>query len=494
MICLVLAGRDLEENHRLLSASAADLAELRVDLLAETPTAAELRAFARGVSRPLVLTWRRREDGGAYEVPAGGDDERPPILEAALEAFDYLDLEADLAETPAGARLLAAARRSGAQVIVSRHDFAGTPAGRGAVDAVLESLARTGGEGAIPKLACTPTCGADLAALARSKARFGRRLLVGMGSFGVVTRILPGHFGSLWSFAAAGDAVAPGQLSVSDLAEIYRAREVTPATPVFAVLGDPVSHSRSPHYHNPLFRDGGYDAVYVPVRLESTDALPVLARELGIRGVSVTVPHKKAAAGLATRRSPEVVALGVANTLLFTPDREIRAENTDVAGFLAPLDSVPSRATVIGAGGAARSVVYALVSRGSRVLILNRSIDRGRDLAVAAGAWGPGTVDVCPLDSSAPVADYRDLIVNTTTVGMARQGVDPDEDAIPFYSFRGDELVYDIVYTPEVTRLLRRAGRAGARCISGRAMFEAQAAEQQRMFRALLADPIAPPR
>jgi shikimate 5-dehydrogenase len=197
--------------------------------------------------------------------------------------------------------------------------------------------------------------------------------------------------------------------------------------------------------------------------------------------------------------------------------------NTDIVGFLAPLEAAtagegfPARAVVVGAGGVARAAVYALVERGLSVLLLNRTLARAQELADTINrAFGPASGSDAPTgsrtgsestpqegsspepaegpviaaalgpDSAELMQAYAGLIVQTTRVGMT-----PDEDADPvsFYEFTGTETVYDLVYTPERTRLLGRAAAAGCRTVSGKDMFIRQAEEQARLFAELLAPP-----
>jgi 3-dehydroquinate dehydratase / shikimate dehydrogenase len=272
--------------------------------------------------------------------------------------------------------------------------------------------------------------------------------------------------------------VAPGQVDPWTLADLYRFRATGPGTAVYGVVGNPVMHSRSPLIHNRGYDALGIDAVYVPFLVPDLDDFWPLADALGVKGLSITVPHKETAARTIKEGDDLVAAVGACNTAV-RADGGWRGTNTDIAGFMAPLRRAVGEvkglgATVIGAGGAARSVVHALVTAGARVLVLNRGPDRAARLAREMA------VECAGLDSAGcrRAADYADLIVQTTSVGMAAQPGDP----APGLSFTGRELVYELVYAPAETPLLARARAAGCRVIQGKAMLIAQAMEQFRLF------------
>ena len=244
---------------------------------------------------------------------------------------------------------------------------------------------------------------------------------------------------------------------------------------MLGVVGTPLSHSRSPQIHNPALAAAGLDAVYVPIELDDLAELERLAQLLPLDGCSVTIPHKGDAARMSDA-APMVRRVGACNTLVRTGERW-RGENTDVHGFLAPLREmsiVPGRATVVGAGGAARAVAFALRSLGTELLILNRTEQRARSLARDCG----GTAGALHATGLAQVPEHSELIVQTTSVGLPDNPGDPLSE----YAFRGHELVYDLVYGQGLTPILRRARQAGCAVIDGSRMLAEQAYEQFRLF------------
>jgi len=337
----------------------------------------------------------------------------------------------------------------------------------------------------VPKLAVTPNGVSDLSrilALARA-SRGKEKIILGMGPYGVTTRILATRLGSLLSYAAVpGAAVAPGQVDVRTLSEEYRFGSIREGTAVYGVMGNPILHSRSPFIHSRGIAALGLDAVYLPFQVDDVETFWKIADDLAVTGLSVTVPHKQAVIGRLGARDALVDAVGACNTLSRrTVGEPWTGTNTDVEGFLAPLYDVTGgklraglKAVVIGAGGASRAVVYGLARQGARVLVLNRSLERAQELARAFGIQAAG------LDEAGlRLAAGADLIVQTTPAGMEGK---PPEDPVPGLAFTGSEIVYELVYEPPVTPFAARAAAAGCRLIGGWAMLVAQAMRQFALF------------
>ena len=443
-----------------------DLVELRVDLLHPSQWSGISR-FPLQCPLPALCTIRRTRDGGSWPAPEAA---RRRLLQVAAAArYRYLDLEADLpiGQVPVPPR--------GPRVIRSLHDPRGTPSHLGSL---LRGLARGAQE--IPKLAVTPRGVGDLARIvAAAHAVAAPRIVLGMGDYGVPSRLLAARLGSWLTFASAGRrSAAPGQLDPLTMQRRYRFHSLRGDTPVYGLIGNPVAHSRSPEVHNRGLAAVGVAGVYVPFRVDAVAEFLELAPSLGVRGLSVTIPHKETVMPLLARTDPSVRGAGACNTLV----RERggwAGYNTDAAGFLAPLQAELAagrirRATVVGAGGAARAIVWALRGVGVEVLIANRSLPRAQRLAAEMGA---AAVALTAVDLAARVADYGDLIVQATSVGMHAAG-----DPIAGVPLAGDEIVYDIVYTPPNTPLLRRARAAGCQVIPGGEMLLGQAYEQFRLF------------
>jgi 3-dehydroquinate dehydratase/shikimate dehydrogenase len=294
----------------------------------------------------------------------------------------------------------------------------------------------------------------------------GNGVYLAMGDAGIPSRVLAAQFGSRWTYA--GDGVAPGQLPAQQLLEELAFDRVTGSTAVYGVVGRPVLHSLSPAMHNAAFRAAKLDAVYVPLAAADFHDFTEFAAAIDLRGASVTAPFKVAAFQDATRRDQLSQRVGAVNTLV-RANAEWDAFNTDVAGFLAPLQSrmdvAGKRVTVLGAGGAALAVLEALTSSGARVSVAARDERRAAHLA----RWPEVT-----LVGSPPPPGSWDVLVNATPVGTAPN---VDESPLPSGPFDG-ELVYDLVYNPIDTRLLRDARAAGCQTVGGLDMLVEQAERQ----------------
>ena len=462
-------------------------AEWRVDMVsADMRERVGEAAALRSPPLPLVLTLRLERDGGLWGADGETEEERESLLVSLLDSGDWswVDLEHDRPMP----RAAAAAERNGVRIIRSLHDFQGTLLDRPVSE--LAALVRTAAaSGAVPKIAVQCRGSRDLLKLARlgiAAADVREKIILGMGEYGAPSRILSERFGSLWTYSSpkgsgSGSPAAPGQLDPDVLTARYRFSEITGETPLYAVAGNPAAHSRSPEIHNRWLQLSGLPGTYLPIRTDDPAALLETCDILGIRGLSVTVPHKERMMKLCDYAGDAASRMGAANTLVRGGDCW-RARNTDGAGFLADLmdalepgEGIDGRKVlIIGAGGAARAAAYALGDAGARLIILNRSAGKARRLASEVG----GFANHLKPESSA-MLDNVDIAVQTTSVGMH-----PDEEAdpIPWWDFQGCSLAYDMIYEPACTRFLKRAAAGGVRTRCGAGMLEAQAALQFQIF------------
>jgi 3-dehydroquinate dehydratase/shikimate dehydrogenase len=430
----------------------ADMVELRLDTV-KNPSAAAALADRK---KPVIVTCRPKSEGGYF---AGSEEERRSILADALAlGAEYVDLEwngtcADLME-----------RTRGRRVILSHHDFSGVPAD---IHDKAASMLASGAE--VVKLAVTASSLRDCLTL-REIGRSTRvpMSLIAMGEAGIASRVLASWMGSCWTYA--GDAVAPGQISAQHMQDEYRFSHIGAGTAIYGVIGKPVSHSVSPAMHNAAFRAARMDAVYLPLAAADFGDFMEFAEAAGVAGASVTAPFKVDAFERADECDPVSRRVQSVNTLRREGARWL-GYNTDVTGFLAPLKPVMqlpgTRATILGAGGAARSVSVALASSGVKVTITARRTEQAEGVAALTGA---AAVPWPPRPGS------WDLLVNATPLGTAPR---TDQSPLPDdYPFHGGGTVYDLIYNPALTRLLAAADSAGCRTIGGLDMLVAQAQAQ----------------
>ncbi|MFB3852356.1 MAG: type I 3-dehydroquinate dehydratase [Vicinamibacterales bacterium] len=432
----------------------ADMVELRLDFVRDIDVAGALE----GCRVPAIVTCRARWEGGAFD---GSEEERHRILAEAIErGAAYVDIE-----WRAGFEDIVG-RRGGRGVVLSMHDFDGVPADLQDIEATMR---RTGAE--VVKIAvaasslgdCLPLL--DLARRNQARTPEAGSVFIAMGESGWATRMLAAKFGSRWTYAGRA---APGQVSLDRLLREFRYRSVGFDTAVYGVVGSSVAHSLSPAMHNAAFAALGIDAVYVPLRAASSGDFFSFAEAIQLRGASVTAPFKTDLAARVNGRDRTVARLGALNTIRATADGWAGI-NTDVAGFLAPLahriDLAGRRVAILGSGGAARAVAAALAGEGAHVSVFARNPEKARAVASLAGGAA---------FSGLPARGSWDLLVNATPVGTSPA---VDETLVPQRDLGGDtgRLVYDLVYNPRETRLLRDAAAAGCETVGGLDMLVAQA-------------------
>ena len=276
-----------------------------------------------------------------------------------------------------------------------------------------------------------------------------------------------------------------------------RGLNITSSTSVAAVIGDPVKHSLSPVIHNVGFRSLGIDWMYVACEVKEGDAQSALdaMKTLGLRGLSVTMPHKTAIASLVDSVSVAAQALNSVNTIEVTSDGLLVGHSTDGDGLVASLDEQGVSVTgtsilILGAGGAARSVIDALQRHGcQQIFVANRSLDHAQHAAALAPALTT-VVSIANLVDLAEAEAKSDIIINATSVGMikSREVVPGNVVAtpIPIDFIRADHIVMDLVYHPIETDLLRLTRSRGALAIDGLGMLVHQAALQQQIWTGLM--------
>jgi len=413
--------------------------------------------------KPKLVTVRSRQQGGGA-VPA----DREPILRKALDAgVEFLDLEFG------GRDHLLLKGPGRARRILSHHDFQGTPAD-------LQSLhhdMRVAAGDALLKIATFADTAGDILRLRDLLRSAEPGTLAGfcMGPKGAASRVLARLWGSAAVYAPRRGAPesAPGQIALEDLFETYRFDRISPSTRLLGVLGSPVGHSLSPRIHNAALRALDLDYCYLPFEATTlAEFLPVLS-EMRLAGLSVTLPHKEAILPHLDGLDETARRVGAVNTVVKVWNR-LEGRNTDVEAAIAPLRRRMTldgaRVAVLGAGGAARALVYGLSKEGARVTIFNRTASRARTLARAFGArhlpWDRLRRFPC------------DLVINATSVGLA-----PESERSPApISWIVSPRVCDIIYNPPQTRFLREARARGHEVIGGLEMFVEQAAAQFLLF------------
>ncbi len=475
MICVAI-GRSRHKHmmaeHRHLAEQGADLVELRLDYVSSHVNIRRLLSEKGHSDCKVIVTCRRKEDGGKW---SGTEEARILLIrEAIAEGVDYIDLEEDIAgQIP---------RYGKTQRIISYHNFRKTPEDLRGLHSRMCQL-----DPDIIKLATMANDPHDnLRMLETIQQSEVPTVGMCMGDMGTPSRILAGKFGAPFTYATFHHerALAPGQLSFKQMTDIYRYRKIAPTTDVYGVIADPIGHSLSPHVHNAAFEAQGIDAVYAPFRVPA-DALEQFMQDaprLGIRGLSVTIPHKESIAKHLTKVDPAVKSIGAVNTVIL--------EGTNVVGYntdynaamdclehaLGTVGAQPSpcknrRVLVLGAGGVARPIVYGLKKREALVTIASRTRQRTDRLAQA--------FDCKAIDWDARQRVQCDLVINCTPIGMHPN---VDESPVSKTFLKHSMLVFDTVYNPESTLLIKDARARNCQVITGVDMFERQAMLQFFLF------------
>ncbi len=472
MICVSIGrGRHalMIAEHKHLVEQGAKLVELRVDYINGAVKIKRLLADRPG---PVVIACRRRQDGGTF---SGTEEDRLVLLRTAIaEGAEYVDLEEDIAAW--------VPRFGKTKRIISFHDFHKTPED---VEAMHSRLCELDPD--VVKICTLANHPSDNVRILRL-VRGSKVPTIGfcMGDIGTPTRILCGKFGSPWTYATFHEerALAPGQLSYQQMTEVYHYDDINADTEVYGVVADPVGHSLSPLIHNAAFRKLGMNKVYVPLRVarEHLAAFIDEAHELGIRGLSVTIPHKEAVVEMLHGADEAVRGIGAANTVVLKGGHRY-GHNTDYAAAMGSLEEAVvghfrddvglknKTALVMGSGGVGRAIAFGLVERGVQVVVCDGEAERASRLAAAVGCR--------VVDWAARHSIHADIAVNCTPIGMH-----PNVDDTPFakHYLRPAMVVFDVVYNPENTLFIKDARSRNCKVITGVDMFVRQAAMQFKLF------------
>ncbi|MEM6366163.1 MAG: shikimate dehydrogenase, partial [Planctomycetota bacterium] len=421
---------------------------------------------------PVVIAVRRRDDGGRWNK---SEQDRLMLLRSAIaEGVEYVDIEADVAaQIP---------RYGDTKRIISYHDFSGTP------DDLEELHAAMAAEDAdIVKIATMANTFSDNMRMIQLTANSKIPTIgICMGEIGIMTRILANRVGSPFTYAtfSTDKKLAPGQLNWKEMNRIYHYESIDKDTSLFGVIADPVAHSHSPLIHNAAFVEADMNARYLPFRVPKDDLQTFMntCQSIGVEGVSITIPHKESALDYCTQAESSATGIGAINTMVFGGNDRY-GYNTD---YRAAMDCIEEtfklergqensmqgkQALVLGAGGVSRAIAWGLRQRRCDVVIASRTKERADILAAEIGCR---TID---WDERHELKVH--LLVNGTPIGMH-----PDVDSSPYDGTSLNEymVVFDTVYNPENTMLIKSAVRKQARVITGVDMFVRQAAYQFKLF------------
>ena len=426
----------------------------------------EARRLVRASAGPtLIATCRRREAGGRY--PGTIAKQLVHLADAIRAGCAWYDLEVETARQ-CPAELIEVLLGEGRQ-LRSAHFFERMP----------RNLAHVAGElrrGRPDAIKIAAQC--NSLEESRKLLDFARRqrdtVVIPMGDVALPARILALRARDSFAYAPVENATAPGQVSLADMKDIYRAGRLGPRTSVYGVIGNPVGHSLSPAMQNAGFAARRMNAVYLPFLVRNLRDFLDSIDPLGIRGFSVTLPHKEKIVRHLDGCDLLAERIGAVNTAVVRPGGKLYGYNTDYVGVLQALEKrIPlrgSRVLIVGAGGAARAVAFALVQAGGVVCVTARRPARAKALARAAGGEA--------IPRNRLHGEFFDAIVNATPVGMY-----PAIGAAPLEAHELNcRLVFDTIYRPRATKLLQLAAKRGIETVSGVEMFVAQGSAQWEIW------------
>lgn len=474
MIC-VSVGRARHKHmiaeYKHLAEEGYPLVELRLDFIKSNVDIARLLKERPG---PVLATVRRKEDGGRFN---GTEEERQTILRTAIvTGVEYVDLEEDIAGS--------IPRFGATKRVISLHDFEKTPDDLEAIHARMCEL-----DPDVVKICTMANSTDDVTRMFRMLEKVkGVVPTIGlcMGEIGVPTRILAGKYGAPWTYTSysVDRKMAPGQVHCKEMRDLYRYGQINEETEVFAVIADPVGHSLSPLIHNAAFKKLDMNRVYVPVRVPPEDLPKFMnyAPEWGIKGISVTIPHKEEVIAKLTQADPAVADIGACNTVVFD-GMERLGYNTDCNAAIMSIETAMggaqegaspiagNTALILGAGGVGKAIAYGLIEKGAKVVLTDIDGQRAIDLADRLNC------DSCEWTMREGLR--CDILVNCTPVGMH-----PEVNDSPFQKehMHTDMVVFDAVYNPENTLFIKYAKEKGCVVVTGVDMFVLQAALQFRLF------------
>ena len=439
--------------------------EFRLDFLSQPRQGAEaIRGFLEQFPDCIVLvTCRRHQNHGRFN---GSIEEQLSILDLAVRNGAHaIDVEIETAESALD-RLHQF--RGRAYVIVSYHNYEATPP----LDLIVGRMMHVPADAY--KIVTTARKPSDnLRVLAAARALPKQHLIVlAMGELGFPTRVLSPIFGGVYTYAAPMqvEGTAAGQVSARSLRHLYRVEKLGKSAKIYGVIADPIRHSISPAVHNRAFQSRRVDAVYLPFLVSPVHLRDFfsLADRLPLTGFSVTIPHKQKIIRYLDAVDPLAKRIGAVNTV-WRKAGKWRGTNTDAAGVTMPLARLvrlqKSSVLIVGNGGAARGAAFALADAGAKITLVGRNIDRVRSLAKVCGAE--------PLVREQLGGRHFDAVVHATPLGMF-----PHVDDCFFNGNIPADVVFDLVYNPMETMLLRKAREQGKTVVPGLEMFIEQAVKQ----------------
>ncbi len=473
MICVPIIAKTTESAIEEIKEAEklADILELRIDYL-QNP---DLAALLRVKTKPVIITNRKKGEGGNF---TGSEADRLAILEKAIdEGAEYIDIEwscgLDIIK-----KFNHITKGTKTRIICSWHNFQSTPKN---LPELYQEMKEKGID--IIKIVTMANSINDnviiFNLLAQAKKDKQDIITLCMGAHGEISRILSPLMGSYLTFASLhkGKESAPGQIEARVLKTFYRVPKLKGnSLLIFGLIGNPVNKSQGYRIFNKAFNHSGLNNIYINFLVEDVASFLDNFRNY-FSGLSVTMPHKQEILHYIDNQDPILKSIGAVNTIV-KKNSQLIGYNTDYLGALQAIEAhlplAEKKVTLLGAGGVSRAIAYGILKKGGNLLILNRTIEKARQLADELGCAYGGLEEVKDLDC--------DLLINGTSIGMAPK---VDLTPVPRSCLKASMIVFDTIYNPLKTRLLKDAQEQGCATISGVEMFLQQAAVQFTLWTGL---------
>ena len=450
----------------------ADIVELRIDYIKNV----DLKRLLEKRTKAVIVTNRPVREGGRF---TGSEEERIALLKLAIRLqADYVDIEHDSIQHIRRDTV----HRVPTKIIVSYHNFRETPDD---LTDIYKRLSQSGAD--IVKIVTHANNITDNVRIYQLLQQSQTPTIsFCMGELGIISRILYKRFGSYLTFASlqAGKESAPGQINIHELLNTYQARRQDTHSAIYGLIGNPVSHSISPVIHNTLFKELNFNGIYVPFKVDNIGDFIREFRGLDVKGYSVTIPHKESVVNYLDAIDPIAKKIGAVNTIVNTGGQLV-GFNTDCEAAIKVLEGVNQvsakylgetylkgkKVTLVGAGGVARAIAFGLKERQAQITIINRNYERAQSLARDVGCLVRKFDETQSLDT--------DILINATPVGMFPK---INETPIDKHKLKPNMIVFDTIYNPIETKLLKEAKAQGCKTINGLSMFVHQAAAQFKLW------------
>ncbi len=472
-ICAVIAANNFKyELTDIKNAKTADIVELRLDFIKDM-TVENLKNLIKKSTKPLIVTCRPHKFGGLFK---GSEKERFVFLSKAM------DLGADFVDVEFGSEIVnnLINNKTSSKIIVSYHDFKETPSLQ-KLELIYNQINKLNPD--LIKIVTTAKSINDnfiIFDLLRNKYNL---IAFCMGREGEISRILAPKFGSLITYCSLGRGKesATGQISLDEMRKLYNVNLFNSQTKIIGIIGEFAENSMSKYMHNPNFKKNNLNFVYVPLKTAPNELIEFMKnfRRFNFKGAAVTIPHKENIVKLIDKIDETAEQIGAVNTLV-NNNGKITGYNTDYYGAVESLKEKinPKNKKVldIGAGGAARAIVYGLKKEGAKITLVNRTEDRAKELAQEFG------VNFDKFENIKSLTEENDIIINTTSLGMT-----PFEDgcALKENELPEGKIVMDVVYKPILTKLIKLARKKKCQTITGDRMLIYQAVRQFELWTGL---------